>query len=388
MVLAIFSKKTRTIKSCIYLSSFYSLIMPEIWLNYGKNEVVLDIMAENLDERIEFEKPVIDDSVINENLEGLDLSKPTEIVIQNYSESIQKTLDKIYEKCEIKSFSKPKLSVDKRNLPQVKANNPDTVSINEFEEQELSNSNLVFIGEAQFDGLFGYETVATRLLRKFGADKMIEAFSHRSGNTPNSGTDSPSMNDAKSFTDGFEVSCIEITANKKGISGLQVGHPSKTSSVAKELEKSTATFEEKFRTMIISTGRDASNQTLSSSLNSIWNFYTSIKNQGLIILVAECMAGLGSETFQKLIDGRITPERIKNASKYEDGMENLLFLSEIQKNCQIAITSILPELYIKKLGMIPVDGIKKSMDYILKNQGPRQKVQVIEDGARTLLREN
>jgi hypothetical protein len=86
--------------------------------------------------------------------------------------------------------------------------------------------------------------------------------------------------------------------------------------------------------------------------------------------------------------GALPPERIKNASKYEDGMENLLFLSEIQKNSQIAITSILPELYIKKLGMIPVDGIKKSMDYILKNQGPRQKVQVIEDGARTLLRKD
>ncbi len=340
--------------------------MPEIWLNYGKNEVVLDIMAENLDERIEFEKPVIDDSVINENLEALDLSKPTEIVIQNYSISIQKTIDKIYEKCEIKSFSKPKLLVDKLNLPQVKANNPDTVSINEFEEQELSNSKL----------------------RKFGADKMLEAFSHRSGNLPNPGTDSPSINDAKKFTDGFEVSCIELSANKKGVSGLQVGHPSKTSSISQTLLKSTATFEEKFRTMIISTGRDASNQTLSSSLNSVWNFHTSIKNQGLIILVAECMGGLGSETFQKLIDGRITPEKIKNASKYEDGMENLLYLTEIQKNSQIAITSILPELYIKKLGMIHVDGIKKSMDYILKNQGPRQKVQVIEDGARTLLRKD
>ena len=32
--------------------------MPEIWLNYGQNEVVLDIQAENLDERIEFEQPV------------------------------------------------------------------------------------------------------------------------------------------------------------------------------------------------------------------------------------------------------------------------------------------------------------------------------------------
>ena len=62
--------------------------MPEIWLNYGKNEVVLDIMAENLDEKIEFEQPVLDDSTINENLEGLDLSKPTEIVIQNYTPAI------------------------------------------------------------------------------------------------------------------------------------------------------------------------------------------------------------------------------------------------------------------------------------------------------------
>jgi len=362
--------------------------MPEIWLNYGQNEVVLDIMAENLDEKIEFEQPTIDDSTINENLEGFDLSKPTEIVIQNYTPSVQKILGKVYEKCEIKSFSKPKLLVDKRNLPQIKSNNPDTLSINEFEEQELSNSNLVFLGEIQFDGLFGYETVATRLLRKFGSDNMLEAFSHRSGDIPCPGTDSPSINDAKKFIDGFEISCIEITANKKGISDLQVGHPSKTSSISQILLKSTATFEEKFRTMIISTGKDASNQTLSSSLSSVWNFHTSIKKQGLIILVAECMSGLGSETFQKLIDGRITPERIKNASKYEDGMENLLYLSEIQKNSQIAITSILPELYIKKLGMIHLDGIKKSMDYILKNQGPRQKVQVIEDGARTLLRPN
>ena len=100
------------------------------------------------------------------------------------------------------------------------------------------------------------------------------------------------------------------------------------------------------------------------------------------------MSGLGSETFQKLIDGRITPEKIKNASKYEDGMENVLYLSEIQKTIQIALISILPELYAKKLGMIPIYGVKKSMDYILKNQGPRQKVQVIEDGARTLLRPN
>jgi hypothetical protein len=51
------------------------------------------------------------------------------------------------------------------------------------------------------------------------------------------------------------------------------------------------------------------------------------------------------------------------------------------------LVSILPEVYVKKLGMIPIGGVKKSMDYILKNQSQRQKVQIIEDGARILLRQ-
>jgi hypothetical protein len=67
-------------------------------------------------------------------------------------------------------------------------------------------------------------------------------------------------------------------------------------------------------------------------------------------------------------------------------MENLLFLSEIQKNFQIALVSILPEFYVKKLNMISLPGMKYSMDYILKTQGVRQKVSIVTDGARLLLR--
>ena len=67
-------------------------------------------------------------------------------------------------------------------------------------------------------------------------------------------------------------------------------------------------------------------------------------------------------------------------------MENLLFLSEIQKNFQIGLISILPEFYAKKLDMISLPGIKYSMDYILKTQGVRQKVAVVTDGARLFLR--
>ena len=103
--------------------------MPEIWLNYGNNDVVLDILAENLEERPVFESNNLDDSKINEKLESLDLSKPIEIALLNYTDSTQTILSKIYEKCEAKSISKPKLLVDKRILSLVKSRNPEEVFI-------------------------------------------------------------------------------------------------------------------------------------------------------------------------------------------------------------------------------------------------------------------
>jgi len=38
--------------------------------------------------------------------------------------------------------------------------------------------------------------------------------------------------------------------------------------------------------------------------------------------------------------------------------------------------------------MISLNGIKQAMDYVLKNQGQKQKVEVISDGARTILRQD
>ena len=48
-------------------------------------------------------------------------------------------------------------------------------------------------------------------------------------------------------------------------------------------------------------------------------------------------------------------------------MEDLLFLSEIQKNFQIGLISILPEFYAKKLDMISLSGIKPSLGLYSKN---------------------
>ncbi|HJJ22858.1 MAG TPA: transcriptional regulator [Nitrosopumilus sp.] len=360
--------------------------MPEIWLNYGITDVVLDISAENLEQKIDSEGKTLEDSVINEKLSTLDLSKPMELVVLHNSKSIQKIISSLFTLCEQKSKPFPKILADKQILNLVKAGLPEGSSINEFDDVDISNSNLVFMAEMEYDGLFGYETISTRLIKKFGLESMLSAYAKRQGNLPTPGQYPESLKEAKKFTNNFEIQGIEIVANSEGIIDFSIGHPSETLSATKILESHSIKDVSQHKTMIISTGKDASNVNLGKSLSSLWNCSNAIKKDGLAILVAECKGGLGSDAFQQYIEDRLTLEQLRNPTKYISGMEDLLFLSEVQKNFQIGLVSILPEFYAKKLDMVSLPGIKHSLEYILKTQGAKQKVAVVTDGARLLLR--
>jgi hypothetical protein len=361
--------------------------MPEIWLSYGPTDIVLDIRAENLDKKIETGGTNLTDPEISSKLEQIDLTKPTELVILEYSKSIQKIISILLEKCNQKSIPKPKILLDKSNFHVLKTIFSDpTLIISEFGMSQLSNSNLVFIGEMEFDGLFGFNTISTKLIRRFGKDHMLSAYEKRKGNLPASGEDLQTYTVAQKFTDTFDISAIEIVANSLGVVDLSVGHPSTTSSISKSLSSIAINEVGKHRAMIISTGKENSNQTFGRSLSSLWNCSEAIKEEGLAILLAECRNGIGSEAIQQYIEGRMSLDRLKNPAKYVDGMEDLLFLTETGKKFQIGIVSILPEFYTKKLDMLSFSGIKHAMDHILKTQGARQKISIVSDGSHVVLR--
>ena len=94
--------------------------MPEIWLNYGSTEVALDIKAENLEEKIDVEGKTLSDSEIKSKLKSLDISKPTEFVVLNMSESIKKILSSIFEMYEQKSIPKPTILADRKIMNVIK----------------------------------------------------------------------------------------------------------------------------------------------------------------------------------------------------------------------------------------------------------------------------
>ena len=59
----------------------------------------------------------------------------------------------------------------------------------------------------EFNGMFGFETISTRLLKQFGGENMLEAFSKRNGDLP---------------CPGKEVSSIEV-AKKQSQKDAQMG---------------------------------------------------------------------------------------------------------------------------------------------------------------------
>lgn len=358
--------------------------MPEIWLNYGSTDVVLDIMAENLEQKIDSEGKTLQDNEITEKLEKLNLFGQTDMVVLHNSRSVQKMLNSLFTLCEQKSIQAPRILADPEILGAVRAGLPAGCQTGEFEAD--SPDNLVFVSEVEFDGLFGYETTATRLIRRFGAEAMLSAYAKRQGNQPAPGHRTESLEEAKKFADRFEIGAIEIVANSSGITDIVSGHPAKTVSAADMLESGSIRDAGQHKSVIVSTGKHSSNDTLARSLQSLWNCAGAVRKDGLAVLVAECGGGLGSEALRQYVEGRLSAGQLQSPARYVDGMEGLLFLSEARKNFQTGLVSVLPEFYSKKLGFVPLAGVKYSMDYILKTQGARQKVAVVADGARLLLR--
>ena len=117
--------------------------MPEIWLNYGITDVVLDIKAENLEQKIDSDAKILEDEAINEKIASIDLKKPMELVVLHNSKSVQKIISSLFSICEQKSAPFPKILADKKIMNLVKSGLPEGSSINEFDTANLSDSNLV-----------------------------------------------------------------------------------------------------------------------------------------------------------------------------------------------------------------------------------------------------
>lgn len=359
----------------------------------------------------------LESSEISDILRDIDVTGPFDLVLLHDSQAVRQVVSSMFMMCEQRAVQFPGILADRDVLPAIRPGLPEGSVASEFsagaigggrgyargsddgggDDDDMGGAagsdatgkkrSLIFVAETEFDGLFGYETVSTRLLRRFGSDGMLAAYAKRDGNMPSPGRRTGSFAEAAKFADRFEIGGIDIVASSGGISDIFTGHPSETAAKASaSLESGFVLDVEQQKALIASTGKASSNATLGDALSSVWNCHQAVRDRGLLVLVAECARGLGPDAIRMRVEGRLQPDDLPNPSAYVDGMEDLLFLQEVQKRCQVALVSVLPEMYTKRLGLISLGGMQESVAYLKKTQGARQKASVVMDGSRLLLR--
>jgi len=361
--------------------------MPEIWLKYGSTEVVLDIKAENLLDYVTEEIEHMGEEQVNAKLDAITVKNDSQIAVLDASQHVAKLtsmlVDILMKRGIVVSMGVPADVFNAyRNTFQDRG-----VQISKLpnDPSKLSN-DLIFLSQASFDPLFGYSGTPTQLLKHFGREEMLDAYKARNGDMPKPGTANNALSLAHKFADRFDGTSIEAIIGTRGFADIVVDKPTKAHQTAiAKLESFGKVEVEKGKASIISSGNGRS--TLSNALNSLWNCIDAVKEDGSITLLAECRDGFGSSALERLVEGKIDMDDAHNLAEYIDGLENLLYLDEVGEKYELMLISTLPDYYAKsRLGFKTYRRIKDALHHILNVHGPRQKVLVVSDASKVLLK--
>lgn len=363
--------------------------MPELWLNYGSQEVVIDVRAENLDKIIAPKPQIWSESDVASALEQIDLSKSPSLVLLQDTISVRGVVAAVYDICEKKSLPFPKIMASQQVRQSIRSKLPEGVVVDSFKpDPDGLNANLVFVSESETDGLFGYDTVCTKLLRVFGGDDMLAAYEKRDGDKPKPAQKGRPYQMARRFADKFDVTSIDVAAGQRGISKILVGHPS-VCEPHTLMSGYIAEMPHLMQAIIGSTGRRSSNDTLAVSLRSLWTLQQAAADGGQAILLAECSGGLGSEALIRFMEGRLDTDTIHRPDEYVEGMEDVLFLDTTlddakSKGTEYMLVSALPDIYATSLNLAILRRAQESVEHIVRRHA-RRRLSILPDTGRTIL---
>ncbi len=365
--------------------------MPELWLRYGGTEVVLDIKAENLLDYVTWETENLGEEQVRAALEKVTATEGSaQVVVLTASRMLVQICAMLADGLRGRGTTIGSVYVPGSMLSACRSalQEKGIQSVNRIpSDPSTLQPGTIFLSQTTFDPLFGYSGAPTHLLRYFGGGEMLDAYKARSGDAPGPGASNNALSMAHKFAEGFDGPSVEVIPGSRGVADIVVDKPAKAHREAIAKIESLAGVEvERSKAAIISPGGDGPSN-LSSTLNSLWNCIGVVRDEGSATLLAECRDGFGSAALERLVEGKIEFRDAHNPREYVDGLEDLLYLEEANKTHELLLISTLPDYYVKKiLGFKTFRKIKDALHHILNTYGQRQKVLVVSDGSRMLLK--
>lgn len=359
--------------------------MPELWLNYGSTDIIVDLKVENLSlvENSNFD--ILNGEILDQEIESIQLEDNSTIVPLDASNSTVQLVSRLIALAEargIKVSIESILTTRKQLANKLQSQSIGTIEKNDEHFQNLiGDKNTLFISKTNIDPLFGYSGTPVLLLREFEQDKMNEAFQSRTDNLPHPAKIGPPIEIANKISEGMNAKSIEIVSNNNGINNVYYGDILESfQNAIKKLESLAIETEQELKSLIVGTNTDTnSSSTLSGSLNLLWNSVNVLKRNAIVVMVSENNKGFGTKAVEKFAYGEIKLEDYKN-STYIEGLEHIMFINELKEKHNVAILSSLPKYYLKEIfGLDVFSNIQEAAERILQMNGKSHKISIIQD---------
>jgi len=118
----------------------------------------------------------------------------------------------------------------------------------------------------------------------------------------------------------------------------------------------------------------------------IENGKSALKKDGIIILVAECSEGIGSDNFYRLLSSCQSPTEVLKEikSNYKLGYHKSAKIAELCLRAQIWAKTEMKPQDLEKIFIKPISSLQNAIDEALKIKGKNAKIIVLEDGGITV----
>lgn len=335
-------------------------------MRYGTSEVVLDIKAENILKYARVAQYMGED-VVQSRFEAVDAlidGSSIDVVVLDGSRMV----------VEVASMLIAYLEGKDRSIGSIYATSKVRVAGREsrlFKGIGSISSKAVLISRATLDPLFKYSCTATALMRLDGV--VMQDVYRRFIRDDHSGI----RDIINSYTQDKNLISLEVLYGD-GLIDLIVCDITRSYAEVHARLDGLAYTTDLCRSIIASPGHA---YRLSDALTALWNCSTVLRDDGIIVVMAECMEGLGAKALQMLVEGRIRHANTYPMDEgYIDGLEYIHILDVMGKRgYDIGLLTMLPDLYVNALGFKSFRKVKDVLAYILGKMGQRHKVMIVSD---------
>jgi len=159
--------------------------MPELWLNYGGTDIILDLKVENLSlvENSKFD--IRTDESLAEEIKSIPVTDETILVPLDGSNSTIQITAALVSQAKTAGISLSIESIPGARKPLSNKISTQNITIieknNDHFIKRANEKSTIFISKSNIDPFFGYYGTPTNLLRLFEQNKMNEVFHSRDG---------------------------------------------------------------------------------------------------------------------------------------------------------------------------------------------------------------